>query len=156
MLEHHAMDAWTISEVFLDLLQDKLLNYQKFYDLSVDERDALRNENIDKLAGILKDKSHLQYKIMAIEREMDLLTGQHPEFIRKMDSQQNIEYHGTIKMMVELLQHIIDYEQLNEEIALQRKGKIQTEITQLSKGNKLLRSYFKQDTGEARFVDKSR
>ncbi|MCF7802887.1 MAG: flagellar protein FlgN [Candidatus Marinimicrobia bacterium] len=148
-------DNWTLSEIFLDLLQDKLLNFQKFYDLSVEERDSLKREDTVGLASILKQKGKLQQKINQIEHQIHRLENRHPLFINQMNSEQKVEFNGTIHLIVELLQNIIDYEENNREIAQSNKKAIQEDLNQLSQGSKLLANYFRKPAVNAHFIDKA-
>jgi len=79
------IDSWSISEIFLDLLQDKLLNFQQFFDISVLERDALQSRDVKELLSILQQKSDLQQKVNHLDKEMNQLQANNPEFIRAMN-----------------------------------------------------------------------
>ena len=150
------MDDWTVSEIFLDLLQDKLLNFQKFYDQSVLERDALRKHDVNELLSILQGKSELQQQVNHLDKQIHQLRLNNPEFITEMNEEQNAEFKDTINLMVELLQKIIDYEARNREIAIAAKSAIQQDLNQLRTGNKILKSYFSsKQTRHARFLDKT-
>ena len=148
-------DKWTVSELFLDLLQDKLLHFQRFYDLSVDEREALRDSEPAELASILQAKSELQMQINRLDHEMGRLSEKHPDFVSKMDPEQNKEFKSTIELIVDLLQNIIDYETTNREIAKNRRSQIQEQMQRLSGGNRLLKTYFRKSEVGARFLDKA-
>jgi len=148
-------DNWTISEIFLDLLQDKLLNFQKFYDLSIEERDALKCENTAALARILKDKSKLQQKINQTDHQIHRLESRYPQFVKQMNEEQKVEMTGTIQLVIELLQNIIDYEENNKQIAQKQKLVIQNDLRQVNQGNKLLKSYLGKPIENARYLDKA-
>jgi len=154
-MRRHMADNWTVSELFLDLLQDKLLHFQRFYDLSVDERAALRDSEPAELATILQAKSELQQQINRLDHEIGRLSKKHPNFVANMDTEQNREFRSTIELIVDLLQNIIDYESTNREIAQTQKDQIQHQLNRLSGGNKLLQTYFKKSAADARFIDKS-
>jgi len=150
------IDTWSISEIFLDLLQDKLLNFQQFFDISVLERDALQSRDVKELLSILQQKSDLQQKVNYLDKEMNRLQADNPDFIRSMSEEQHTEFEETIKLMVDLLQKIIDYEARNKEIALKVKANVQKDLNKVRTGNKLLRSYFNNTPGKtARFMDKT-
>lgn len=148
-------DNWTLSEIFLDLLQDKLLNFQKFYDLSVDERDALETEKPEALAKILQDKSKLQQKINQADHQLHRLEKRHPKFVTQMNEEQKIEMRGTIQMVVELLQNIIDYEESNKQIAREQKLAIREELEHVNQGSKLLQNYLGNPSENARYINKA-
>jgi|GEM_PF-1907574 len=150
------IDSWSISEIFLDLLQDKLLNFQQFFDISVLERDALQSRDVKELLSILQQKSDLQQKVNHLDKEMNQLQANNPDFIRAMNEEQHTEFEETIRVMVDLLQKIIDYEARNKEIALKVKANVQNDLNKVRTGNKLLRSYFNNTpTKSARFLDKT-
>lgn len=150
------IDSWSISEIFLDLLQDKLLNFQQFFDISVLERDALQSRDVKELLSILQQKSDLQHKVNHLDKEMNQLQTNNPDFIRAMSEEQHTEFEETIRVMVELLQKIIDYEARNKEIALKVKANVQNDLNKVRTGNKLLRSYFNNTPSKsARFLDKT-
>lgn len=155
MFNKQHVDDWTVSEIFLDLLQDKLLNFQKFFDHSVLERDALEKHDIHELLDILQQKSALQQQVNHLDQQMHQLQLNNPEFIKEMNEEQNAEFRDTISLMVELLQRIIDYEAQNREIAVAAKSQIQRDLNQVRTGNKILKSYFStKQPRNARFLDK--
>ncbi len=156
MSQHTQIDSWSISEIFLDLLQDKLLNFQQFFDISVLERDALQSRDVKELLSILQQKSDLQQKVNHLDKQIHQLQTNHPEFIREMNDEQHAEFESTINLMVDLLQKIIDYEARNKEIALKVKANVQQDLNKIQTGNKLLRSYFNNvPLKSARFLDKT-
>lgn len=148
-------DDWTVSEIFLDLLQDKLLYFQKFYDLSIEERDALETENINSLATILQDKSKLQQKINQTDHQIHRLETRHPNYVSQMNDEQKVEMNGTIHLVVELLQNIIDCEESNKLIAQEQMAAIQESLKQINQGSQLLKHYLGKPSGQARYINKA-
>ncbi len=139
----------------MDLYQEKVLKFQKYYDLSVSERDALQSENIKELIAIFHEKDSLQKQINSIDKQVESIQNG-GDMHDDMDKQQSAEMEKSVEIMVRLLQKIVDYEEQNKLIALSRKESFQQQLQELSTGDMMLKGYSNRTKPNPRFIDQAR
>jgi len=149
-------DAWSTSEAVLDLFQEKLLKFQKYYDLSVSERDALKDPDAKRLISIFQEKEGIQQQITSIDEKVRTIQAEHRKALDGMDRKQAAELKNSIELLVALLQQIIDYEKENKLIALTQKEDLQRQLQDISNGDMMLKGYFNRQKPKPRFIDQAR
>lgn len=156
MRHQSAGDAWSTSETVLDLFQEKLLKFQKYYDLSVSERDALEDPDAKRLISIFQEKEGLQQQITSIDEKVRTIQIEHQKALDDMDQKQAAELKNSIGLLVALLQQIIDYEEENKLIALAQKADLQRQLQDITNGDMMLKGYFTRQKPKPRFIDQAR
>jgi len=149
-------EAWSTSEAVLDLFQEKLLKFQKYYDLSVSERDALTDPDAKRLVSIFQEKEGIQQQINDIDEKVRTIQAEHRNALDSMDRKQAAELKNSIELLVALLQRIIDYEEENKLIALTRKEDLQQQLQEIANGDMMLKGYFNRQKPKPRFIDQAR
>jgi len=149
-------DMWSQTEIFLDLFQEKLLQLQKYYDLSISERDALQTENVERLEKVFREKNRVQKQIGKIDGEVEQLNEGHQSLMTIMDQGQQDEFKNFVNLMVDLLQKIIDYEEHNKAIAIDQKDKIQKQLHEVANGDKMLKGYFSKKNLSPKYINQAR
>ncbi len=152
----HSNTRWDESEAVLDLYQEKVLQFQKYYDLSVSERTALESLDVKELVSIFRQKETVQQQINTIDKQVHSIQEENGSLQGTMDEHQSSELDDAIKLMVRLLQQIVDYEEQNKRIALSQKEHLQQELREIASGDMMLKGYFRQDRPKPRFVDQAR
>lgn len=152
----HQDDVWSKTELFLDLFQEKLLKLQKYYDLSVSERDALETENVERLEKVFHEKDVVQKQIGEIDVEVEQIHNDHQSLMSVMDQGQQVEFRNFVNLMVSLLQKIIDYEERNKAIAIDQKDKIQKQLNEVANGDKMLKGYFSKNSMSPKYINQAR
>jgi len=149
-------DIWNISESLLDLFQEKLMKLQRFFDLSVCEREALHAQEIKELVNVLNEKSNVQSQVSLIDERIKKYQQQHTSSIQRMNAQQSLEMKEAVQVMVDLLQKIVDYEEENKIIALTVKSDLQKQMGDVTSNDKMINSYFGRRNSSPRYIDQAR
>lgn len=152
----HSKTHWDESEAVLDLYQEKLLKFQKYYDLSVSERTALESLDVKELVSIFRQKETVQQQINTIDKQVHSIQEENGSFLGTMDDHQSSEFQEAINLMVRLLQRIVDYEEKNKRIALSQQEHLQQQLKEIANGDMMLKGYFRRDKPSPRFVDQAR
>jgi len=149
-------EVWSLAETFLDLFQEKLLRFQKYYDLAVSEREALESEDIEELTQILNEKKSVQKETGAIDREVERIQAKLESLITGMDKDQTAELKDTVNLLVTLLQKIIDYEERSKFIAIQQKTSLLEQMQEVVNGDKMLKGYFTKKHMSPKYINQAR
>ncbi|HKJ68281.1 MAG TPA: flagellar export chaperone FlgN [bacterium] len=152
----HSKTHWDESEVVLDLYQEKLLKFQKYYDLSVSERTALESLDVEELVAIFRRKESVQQQIKTLDKQVHSMQEENGFLLGTMDEHQSAEFQEAINLMIQLLQRIVHYEEKNKRIALSQKEHLQRQLKEIANGDMMLKGYFRRNKPNPRFVDQAR
>lgn len=149
-------ETWDTSEAMLDLFQEKLLKFQKYYDLSVSERDALTDPDVKRLVSIFQEKEGIKQQVVDIDEKVRSIRKKGQNALDSMNKSQAAELKNSIDLLVALLQQIIDYEEENKLIALTQKEDLQQQLQNITNGDMMLKKYFNRRKPTPRFIDQAR
>jgi len=114
--------------------------YKKYYELTKQQKDAIKEKNIDKLNEIISAKQ----KIIQDINELSSIE----KYLEKQDNPKEIFIE--LKKLLEKIQQL---EKENNKNLNDEKYKIQKNITELNKKTKSRKGYLAQEKYEAKFID---
>ncbi len=114
--------------------------YKKYYELTKQQKDAIKEKNIDKLNEIISAKQ----KIIQDINELSSIE----KYLEKQDNPKEIFIE--LKKLLEKIQQL---EKENNKNLNDEKNKIQKNITELNKKTKSRKGYLAQEKYEAKFID---
>ncbi|MFW6378182.1 MAG: flagellar export chaperone FlgN [Bacillota bacterium] len=114
--------------------------YQKLYQLSQQQTEAIKEDDYDQLMEYIKEKQEIIDEIDKISLK---------EHIRKQDNPEQV-----FENIKELLTKINELEIKNQELIQKAKGELAEEMLDFNKKQKSRQGYYNKKGYDAKFIDK--
>ncbi len=123
--------------------EDKLKLYYKLYDLSRQQNEAIKDEDVDKVLNLLEEKSAILEKLDGVDLKEEIRNHRNPE--------------ETLKEMQNLMEKLAELEDENVKLMEKNLKSLTKEIKSLSDGRRKVAGYSKaqanQNPSEGKVID---
>lgn len=114
--------------------------YQKLYQLSKEQTEAIKEDDYDQLNKLIKEKQEIIEKIDKIH---------HKEYINQQEKPE--QFFESLKKLLEKTEEL---ERKNQELIVKAKGKLVETMLDFNKKQKSRQGYHYKNGYEAKFIDK--